>query len=302
MNFAIKMKYYMKNGLLLILTLGLSFTSYASMSKKDVVKCEKKSTPLKLDGAVDSPTNTWTYDKKEDIYYRLSNDHQNLYVEMKVQNRSAVRKIFIFGFTVWIDPSAKGKDELGINYPIGSFKDRKERTPGQQNNAGFHQGRPGGQNSQMGQPETRGQLLKDRVERLNKRLKEEQIRGVLKGFDKNGFENSFFGSGGIYALAQMDEKGALIYEAVIPLNSIFKNPEKYLKNQIPFSVVFETGYLEQDMNRMRRGGGGMPGGGMPGSTGRYGSGMGRSMSGGSFMDGMMDPTKIRLKRVVLNNN
>lgn len=294
----------MKNWLLLILVMGIS-TSYASMSKKDVLKCEKQSTPLKLDGRVDNSSQTWAYDKKEDIYYRLSNDHNNLYVELKIKNRSVVRKIYVFGFTVWVDPNAKGRNELGIKYPVGSFKNRKERTPGQRQNPNmnYRQHRPGEQNPQMG-PENRTQILKERVERLNKTLKEEQIKGNLKGFEKYGFENSFFGAGGIEALAQMNAKGELIYEAAIPLKSIFKNPGKYLKSHIPFSIVFETGYLEQDMSRMQRGGGmpggGMPGGGMPG--GRVGSGMRGSMSGGSFMDGIMDPTKIKLKRVVLNNN
>lgn len=295
----------MKNWLLFILVMGIS-TSYASMSKKDVLKCEKQSASLKIDGRIDNPSQSWIQDQKEGIDYRLSNDHNNLYIEIKIHNRSAVRKIFAFGFTVWVDPNAKGRNEMGIKYPVGSFKNRKARTPGQRpnpENSNYRQHRLGEQNQQMG-PENRAQILQQRRDRVNRTLKEEQIKGTLKGFDKYGFENSFFGAGGIEALAQMNDKEDLVYEAAIPLKSIFKNPGKYLKNQIPFSVVFETGYLEQDMSRMQRGGGmaggGMPGGGMPG--GRVGSGMGRSMSGGGFMDGIMDPTKIKIKRVVLNNN
>lgn len=289
----------MKNWLLVVLLVMVVSTTYAG--KKEVFKCEKQSTPLKINGKVDNPSQKWNFDEKQGIYYRLSNDNKNLYVQMKVDNKAAVRKIALFGFYVWIDPASKARNTLGINYPVGSYKKMREQyekaTP--EERAKFQKNRNRLQNRDR-IAGTREQMIQRRIEHTNKEFLEEQITGTLKGFEKKGLNDVFFGSGDINALAQLNDKGELVYEAVIPLKSIFKNPEKYLKNQTPFSVVLESGYFEQNMSRMgeNRMSAGMSGG-------RMGSGMGSmrgAQRGGAYIEGMMLPAKIKLKRVVLNNN
>ncbi|MBN2638496.1 MAG: hypothetical protein JXR65_05355 [Bacteroidales bacterium] len=286
----------MKNWILLIvLFMGVS-TSYAG--KKEVFKSKKQAAPLNIDGKLDQPDQDWIFDEKEDVYYLISNDNNNLYVQMKLNNKSTVRKIIAFGFTVWIDPDAKGKNVLGIIYPEGGFKkmmekNKQEREKGEMQNNEHRQDRL----NPDGKPETRQEMIHERIERTNKNLKEGQITGSLKGFDKYGIQDAFFGQGDIEALAQLDDKGDMIYEAVIPLKSIFKNPDKFLKQHELFSLTLETGYFEQDMSNMNRGN---MNGGMPGGRGSR-MGMRGSMGGGVYLQGMMNATKIKLKRVELNN-
>ena len=256
---------------------------------------------MKIDGRAGANTQ-WQTDKKGAFYYHLSNDDNNLYIQLRFENPAVVRKVVGFGLTVWIDPNAKGKDELGIQYPQGRMKKlREQRASGQGISQNQHFRRDGNRmRSGSMNPAQQQQSQQARIERLNKMFIVNNFNGELKGFEKNGLQDRYFGAGDIHALVQMNEKGVLVYEAVIPLKSIFKDPKKYLEKQHPFSIVFETGYFERDMTHMRPAGGmrngGMQGGGTPaGRRGNY------SRAGQQFQ-GLQVPAKIKLKKVILNNN
>jgi hypothetical protein len=288
----------MRNTLLVVL-IAAFLPASALSAKKETVKCQKQAVPMKIDGRVAAKTQ-WLTEKKGEFYYHLSNDKNNLYIQLKFENPDVVRKVVAFGLTVWIDPNAKGKNELGIQYPEGRIKKMREKRSGSQ---GMTSGQNYSNRNQMRaenmNPAQQRRSQLERIERLNKMFIVNNFNGELKGFDKNGLHDRYFGRGDIHALVQMNEKGGLVYEAVIPLKSIFKNPEKYLKKQTPFSLVFETGYFERDMTHMRPGGmrnGRMPGGSAP-------VGMRRNYSrGGQQLQGMQVPAKIKLKKVILNND
>lgn len=288
----------MKN--LLFLFVVMMMTPFNSMTpKKEDVRCQKQKTQFTLDGRVDIGQNNWSFDNKRNVYYRLSNDEKNLYVQLMFQNPSDVRKITAFGFKLSIDPNAKGRNELSIHYPLGNFhKGRQAENGSRTNNLNRdYRNNRTHMNPNMMNPDQRQEMMKERAQRINQMFLINRDKAELQGFDKNKLNDAFFGEGDINALVQINEKGALIYEAVIPLKSIFNNSKRYFQNQTPFSIIFETGYLEQDMTHIHHGSGAMGGrmgGGSP-------AGMQRNASAGSFQE-MLVPTKIKLKKVLLNND
>jgi hypothetical protein len=130
---------------------------------------------------------------------------------------------------------------------------------------------------------------KENLNRLNEYLAKE--KPFLKGFEKAGLQEDT-GTDGIKTAARMDTLKHLVYEAKIPLKIIFKNPDDYLSKGKPFSLIFETGYLQIDMSRMQ-GHGGM------GENHGMSSGTPAGNSRMSFMQNMTEPSHLKLKSVYL---
>lgn len=58
--------------------------------------------------------------KKSGIYYFLSNDKENLFVDLKVEDQGVQRKILNEGLTIWINMDEKPVRRMGVRYPTGS--------------------------------------------------------------------------------------------------------------------------------------------------------------------------------------
>lgn len=271
-------------GLLLVFTLA----SFTSPKKKSVLHCHPQTVSLKVDGKTDDWKDGLTYDDHTGFYYDFSNDGKYLYVKLRMSKAMVQQKVLATGLTLWIDPFGKGKSVLGIQYPTNKIKERQmERR--KKASSGQRQGRR--------MPFTPKDREDHRI-KFNMRYSTGMEEGELVGFEKAGMEKSYLGKEGIDVMLQIDQHNQLIYEARIPLMMIFKNPAEYLSGKKPFSLAFETGYIQVDMSRMN--GGGM-GRGMGG--GRMGGGMGQAGGGNRMaaMQFMTSATKIKWKKVYLNS-
>lgn len=280
----------------------LSMTTFASArNNKKVVNCSKQPTALSISGKFTDWNLPLQADKSSGYYYGLTNDKQNLYIEVKMEDPTLIRKAVALGFNVWIDPDGKGKQVLGINYPESRMNDH------------MHHSRPQGNRMEGQQPRKQlsfAEMKKRReemIQKFNLRYLTGQETGKLLNFEKEGFQNAFFGPGDINAIIQMNEKGEIIYEAVIPLKSIFKKAASYLSKEKPFSLILETGSFTPQATASSMYGGiaggysqsqmegeGYDGGGEMGQ----GYGGGRMQQWGRFQ-GTLEPVRLRLKRVVL---
>lgn len=66
------------------------------------------------------PSDGYSYFKKGNLYYFLSNDKENIYLGIKVADAGIQTRILKEGLTVWVDMDGKSSKKLGIRFPIGS--------------------------------------------------------------------------------------------------------------------------------------------------------------------------------------
>ena len=242
------------------------------------------------------------YDADSKVFYMICNDSENFYVKLKVPEKAEQRKILMFGLTVWVDPKAKSKDNIGVEFPIAMEMDREK----------MKQMRPNGKQSQGMEQGKRP----DENEMLIKRIEECQELNLI-GFEGTGETRqvSVMDPTGVHGEMFFDSNGFLDYTLAIPITSIENvNP---LKDGNLFSIGFESGALE--MSGMGGSGGGGPGGGgMRGGGGPPGGGGGMRPGGGggsrgggssdidrekrmAEMQAMMMPIKFWVKKIELAN-
>ncbi len=261
----------------------LLFSASSLPKKKQEIKCKKQTEKFAPDDIVHLNSDALLFDTKTGLAYTLSNDDRNLYVQLKMLHADVQRKALLTGFTLWIDPNGKGKHVLGIVYPQG--RTHRMQAMRQQGNMS----RGAAPHRTYGQKPTPEQLRM-----LNERLASEIPD--FKGFKKIDNGNPAGVLHNVKLHLRMDTLGHLLYSAVIPLRAIFLHPEDYLKKDQPFSLTFETGYLQMDMSRMQGHG---PGGGRGQGMGMGGGGQ-RSGSGRmAFMQSMAEPSRLKLKTVRL---
>lgn len=66
------------------------------------------------------PSDKYLCFDKAKIYYFLSNDNANVYLDMKIVDPGVQNRILKEGLTVWIDMDSKPSKKLGVKYPIGA--------------------------------------------------------------------------------------------------------------------------------------------------------------------------------------
>jgi len=72
-------------------------------------------------GDLKSSSDKYINSKKEKLYYYISNDNANVYLEMKFVNLEVQNRILKHGLTVWICMESKPDKKLGVRFPIGSL-------------------------------------------------------------------------------------------------------------------------------------------------------------------------------------
>ena len=58
--------------------------------------------------------------KKAELYYCFSNDKENFYVDLKIEDAGVQNRILKEGLTIWINMENKSAKKMGIRFPIGS--------------------------------------------------------------------------------------------------------------------------------------------------------------------------------------
>ncbi|MGA1978723.1 MAG: hypothetical protein ABSG89_12845 [Bacteroidales bacterium] len=239
------------------------------------------------------------YSEKGKFYYYISNDRDNLYIDLRVFEQDVQRQILGSGLTVWIAMNARKDKKTGLKYPARMQNHGGPEMAGRQNRqTNPEHGIAGNQDQQP--PQGTGNEQDEQV--MQRRQFTQSGRSgnsgngsiqipvdakiELMGFSESGpsfiapYElNTFRGS------MSYDTEGNLWYELVMPLSKIPPPSHKAKNGQGKFIVGFSyiasrSGLGQGNGNRSYYGGrgGGFGGGGMGGGFGR--GGMGGGMGGG----------------------
>lgn len=64
--------------------------------------------------------NSYDFFKKGNLLYYVSNDNENLYIDIKIKDSGVQSSILQEGLTVWFNADGKPHKEVGIRYPLGA--------------------------------------------------------------------------------------------------------------------------------------------------------------------------------------
>lgn len=241
--------------------------------------------PLKIDGSSSDWTTTLDSKNNNSYSHGISNDNENLYVRINVNDPSIQRKIILAGLTVWIDTTGKKKENFGITCPI-------QKIPSSKMNR-----------SLMGIPKWD-----------NNQILDAEFIGFEKSIEPYYISNNPYK---VEVSINQDEFKSLYYEMKIPFKSIYSNCSNISLKTL--SIGLETGALKipsQGINNqaVKMAGGGKGGGGTRGGGGRGGGGRGGASSGmpggnmggtsggtphNSSMTDLTRPTKVWIKNILL---
>jgi len=196
----------------------------------------------------------YIYSEKAKFYYFISNDNDNIYVNLKIFSPEIQNRILRRGLITWINPNGKKVEKTGVMYPVPSRSMDRGLIPTRANTKGH------GENLDAGGDSQRNPFL----------YKLEVI-----GFKDAGPVEftpadlrSFRGS------ISMDNERYMDYELVIPLSKLSITKEKGSTKSKPLTFGFT---LPEGSNFYHAGGyGGEP----PSSPGDFSTGSGRGSGGG----------------------
>ncbi len=237
----------------------LSCLFFVTLSATAQEESCKVTTPPTIDGKMDDWTQDWLNDGKDKFNYNICFDDTKLYLRIKISDGPTQQKFAFYGFTIWLDPSGKKKEKVGLRYPTGiEAQERMEEYTKQSESL------------------AKESNLDKREERL-KAFKRDMITNIemleLLGFADEPISSSKSGiTNGIQVALDMDEKDAFIYEVALPFKS-FRLSKADIK---VLGVGLETGKIvvKQTKGKGDDAGGGMqqPGAYGGGAYNRYGYG------------------------------
>ncbi len=193
-----------------------------------------------LQDASEIPVDDFEFFKKGNFYHVISNDNDNFYIDLRVEDTKAEAKILREGLVVWINADGKQHKEIGVRYPVGTQNTGKR---GVQIPAGVGQVPSGNPNSPIAQATV--------VELIG--FPETETR-----FLSSNNPDNFRGS------VRYDDKGILHYRLIFPVAKLNLISEKGGTDPVAFTLG-----IEPAATVMRRGPGGPPpqGAGAPPSGG-----------------------------------
>jgi hypothetical protein len=266
----------MKNAVI-ILFLILFSNIYAQKSKPSPSKWNDNGK-----AEVNFPKENFQYFSKGKVYYYVSNDKENIYLDMRIDDPQTQNKILKQGLTVWINDDNKQGKTCGVRFPIGSENPVRS---GRQFQQGPSQATGINPNSPIAQANT--------IELMGFTKAERRIIPSNNGDNLRGW-------------VRYDNEGVLIYKMIIPVSRI--ETDKNIGTE-PISLGIEpgsqalkrpggpqTGTPAEDFSSPLSGGGGRSGrSGGGGGGGRPSGGMG----GGGFSGGGAPPVQPGSQSVIL---
>lgn len=239
-------------------------------------------TPLKIDGS-SSDWKTTLDSKNNDSYsYGISNDMENLYIRININDLSIQKKVMLAGLTVWIDTTGKKKETSGITCPI-------QKIPSSKIN----------------------RISRDIPRWDNNQILDAEFIGFEKSIETYYITNNPYE---IEVSIDQDEFKSLYYEMKIPFKSIYSNCSNISLKTL--SIGLETGTIKMPSQGVSSQPISMTGGGKGGRGGRGGGGGGRGSGGmsegkmagasartphNSSMTDLTRSTKIWIKNIHLAN-
>lgn len=224
--------------------------------------------------AIDGDIKEWGdslryYNADKQLNYSLANDKENLYMAIRINDRSEQMRLLNAGLTFGIDTHGKKKESFSLTFPYNEQGNVSKPDMNKQD---------GGTLSQ----DDRDELVRERLTKLR------QIK--VTGF--KDIEDEIITTSNTYGIKiaiDYDKDGYLIYEAAIPLK--FFHANDIGKNEWAFDFKIngiKMGAQNSDNNYqgVGRGGGGFGGGGHGGGGhgGHGGGGHGGQHAGGGEVD------------------
>ena len=239
---------------LLPLWVGICTLQLAAIN---VCIAQNKSVPNKLQPpppaiAIDGDAKEWGdslryYNQEKQLNYAIANDQDNLYVALRINDRSEQIRVLRAGLTLSIDTKGKKKETFSITFPVGD-----QSANGMIQNAQDLQ-----QNTNVTQ-EDRDELAQARLTRLRE-IKVTGFRDIES--ETMTTSNTY----GFKVAIDYDKDGNLVYEAAVPLK--FFHADDITKNEWAFNFKINgiarhgQNTENDDHEGMTRGGGRMGGSG-----------------------------------------
>lgn len=209
-------------------SLFLIFISSITIAQKQKESCTPAA-PIVIDAKVDDWQNDWIADSEGKFLYNICNDANDLYIRLKMSDILTQRRVALFGLTVWLDPSGKKKEKIGLKYPFGTT-DLSGTPPTV---------------TTMNRNQKRGDVEKELLGDID----------VLEliGLAKETIVSSRLGlMNGIRVLIAATEDGTYMYEAKIPFKAF-----RLKKSEISvLGIGFETGVLKPQKGKSQPAGSG----------------------------------------------
>lgn len=213
------------------------------------------------------------YNQDKQLNYALANDQDNLYIAIRINDRSEQIRVLRAGLTLSIDTRGKKKETFTTTFPAsdGSAQAMVENAMDV----------PGGNNDVK--QEDRQELMKAKLTKL----REIKVTG-FKDVESETMTTS--NTYGFKVAIDYDKDGSLVYEAAIPLK--FFHADDLSKNEWAFNFkingITRPGQdkYNADHEGMTRGGGG------GGRGGRMGGGRGSRMAGGGGSNAAVDRSEL----------
>ncbi|WCT12864.1 hypothetical protein [Mucilaginibacter jinjuensis] len=245
---------------------GLLLTLHSQAQTKNPNTLLPPPADIKIDGDLKDWGDTLRYfnDEKK-ISYTLANDKDNLYMVVRVSDRTEQIRIIRAGLTLSINTKGKKKEESSITFPVGNPDQPQTEAPDDKKT-----------NPDLLDQQDREEMLRAKMTKL-RYIKVTGLPDIES--DIMTTSNTY----GIKVALNIDDKDNLVYEAAIPLK--FFHAAAPDKTEWAFNIkingVTHAPKSGADPNGGAGGGrGGMGGGGMGGGGGRGGMGGGGGRHGG----------------------
>jgi hypothetical protein len=155
--------------------------------------------------------------RKIKLYCFLSNDKDNIYIDIKVDDKPIQEKILKEGLTIWISMNGKDERKMGVRYPMGS------------QNQGNHRKSDHSENNQNQDISRISLLSQANTIEIIGFINEQQ-----RHFPSENRDN-FRGS------VKFDEKGILFYKMILPIAKLPVRNSRDNRGAMPFILGLECG-------------------------------------------------------------
>jgi hypothetical protein len=156
--------------------------------------------------------------KKSGVSYRLTNDNDNIYIDLKIEDPEVQNTILRGGLIIWINMDGKSLKKMGVRYPIGSEKQPVHNKSMQIENSA-------NQNVNQRNPLSMAYTI-ELIGFINE---------TERHFPADNYDN-FRGS------VRFDEVGALIYKMIMPVAKLPVRNTREKNETIPFTLGIEYGF------------------------------------------------------------
>jgi len=159
--------------------------------------------------------------KRTGLSYSLSNDNDNIYLDLKVADAEEQNMILRNGLVIWINMDGKTNKKMGVRYPVGSRNNTTRRGETQQASDRTQQAVPGNPVTMANTIELIGFV--NESQRRFPSENPDNFRGAVK----------------------FDADGALIYNLMMPLAKLPVRNTKTGVGSVPFTLGIEYGFSSE---------------------------------------------------------